>query len=140
MSGIVRVSDTASLAIHVMVRLGVAQNERLPASEIASQLRVPSTRLTKVLRRLMRRKLVKSICGARGGFYLSRKGKTATLLDIYECIEGPIEKNGCLFEEPLCNGSGCILSGLLKSITEQTKNYLSTTTLLQLSRIYKNRR
>jgi len=136
MSGILRISDAASLAMHTMVLLADLTELPLSAREIASKLHASAAHLSKVLQRLGKARLVRSVRGPKGGFLLARAADEITLLEVYEVIEGPLVSARCLLGNPVCAGAGCILGGLLESVNRQVREYLSGATLSELTRVY----
>jgi Rrf2 family protein len=101
----------------------------LSVSAMAEQLGVSENHLAKVMQRLHKVGLVTSKRGPKGGFTLGRPAGSIRLLDVYEGIDGPLQDRDCLLNEPLCEGTCCLLGGLLGSINEQVREQLSNTTL-----------
>jgi len=135
MANVLKVSEAASLALHAMVLLA-ARDEVVSTGEIASTLRVSVAHLSKVLQRLARVGLVRSIRGPKGGFILGKASEEITLLDVYEAIEGPLVPSNCLLNTPVCSGERCILGGLLETVNEQVREYLAGTRLSELDNVY----
>lgn len=104
--------------------------------EIASDLKVSEAHLSKVLQRLTRVGLVKSIRGPRGGFRLLQSHNEITLLDVYEAIEGRLQSTNCLLNTRSCNGERCILGILLESVNRQIRDYLAGTRLSELTNVF----
>lgn len=136
MSGALRISEAASLAMHTAAFL--AENAERPVStrEISAALRVSEAHLAKVMQRLAKVGLVRSYRGPAGGFELSKECSEITLLDVYEAIEGPLRHGHCLFESPVCRGEICILGGLIETVNGQVRDYLAGTRLSELTDIY----
>jgi ferredoxin len=59
-----------------------------------------------------------------------------TLLEVYEAIEGPLQRPGCLLGRKVCTGSNCILGNLVVSVDQQVRKYLSKTHLTDLAKVY----
>ena len=126
MSAMLNISEAASLALHSAVLLAAIPDRLVTTKEIASKLRVSETHLSKVLQRLARIGLVKSMRGPKGGFTLGKPAGEITLLDVYESIEGPFVLGGCLFDVPIWgDGKSCILGGLLGRVDEEVREYLA---------------
>ncbi len=128
MSTMLRISEAASLALHSMVVLAADPDELIKTRELASRLHVSEAHLSKVLQRLAKSGLVRSIRGPRGGFMLGKPPDEISLLDVYESIDGRLVPSGCLFNAPIWDGGKCILGGLLE-VVEQTREYLAKTKL-----------
>ena len=138
MSNILKISEAASLALHTMTLLAARSDSLFPTGEVASTLQVSEAHLSKVLQRLARVGLVKSIRGPKGGFKLSRDGHTITLLEVYEAIEGPLRLGACLMGAPICSGN-CILGGLVGTINKEVHEYLAKPKLSELKNVYGRR-
>jgi len=74
--------------------------------EIASQMMVPKSFLSKILQKLVKVGVVKSFRGVKGGFQLDRDPNDITLLDVIEAIEGTIVLNACALDSAVCAFSG----------------------------------
>ena len=97
MSKVVTLSEAASLAIHAMVIIGRSGNT-INAQLMAQRMHSSRNHLAKVMQRLVKGGFVKSARGPSGGFVLNKSANEISLLDIYECIEGPIELLNALWE------------------------------------------
>jgi Rrf2 family protein len=133
---VLKISEAASMALHTMVVLAENPSRLVSTREIASTLQVSEAHLSKVLQRLARAGLVKSIRGPKGGFRLGKPSDQITLVDVYEVIEGPLKSNNCLFAKPICRSEPCILGGLLEGVSHQIRDYLTETKLSRLINAY----
>ena len=133
MTRLVNISEAASLALHGMVLLAGGGQRRFTNQEMASRLNASGHHLAKVMQRLVKVGLVDSVCGPQGGFLLGRPAEQITLLRIYEAVEGPLEAEGCLLPDAICQGGVCVLGEVLQSIQEQLRDYLDKTTLDELA-------
>ena len=136
MANLLKVSEAASLALHSMVLIAEKSPKLISARAMAERLNVSEAHLSKVLQRLGRDGLVRSIRGPGGGFTLLKKPEEVTLLDIYESIEGPLEASSCLFSKPVCGNKGWILGGLLDKVDTEVRSYLSGKKLSDLAGVY----
>ncbi|MCX7805162.1 MAG: Rrf2 family transcriptional regulator [Planctomycetota bacterium] len=119
MGDILKISEAAALALHAMTMLAEqGEGRHLSTKEMAAKLKASAAHLAKVLQRLEKAELVASIRGPKGGFVLGKDASEIRLLDIYEAIEGRISPTRCLFGEPVCSRSGCILGETIKSASE----------------------
>ena len=137
MSSVVKVSEAATLALHTMAFLAANPGERFSAKQIAGTHEVSEAHLSKVLQRLAKVGLLNSARGPKGGFVLARPAEEITLLDVYEAVDGPLCPTTCLLGTPICNGRGCIMGDVLKTVNEQTKTYLTETTVLDVAGTYR---
>ena len=136
MSHILKISEAASLALHAVVFLAAKPGRLVPTKEIASTLHLSEAHLSKVLQRLARAGLVRSIRGPKGGFTLGKPCDRISLLDVYEAIEGPFVSSNCLLDSPVCGGEQCILGGLLETANKLVEEYLAGTKLSELNHVY----
>jgi Rrf2 family protein len=83
-----RISQAASMGAHALALLAERRGERMTTAQIASQLDVSPHHLAKVLLRLSKAGFVNSTRGRHGGFALTRRGRSATLLEVIELIDG----------------------------------------------------
>ena len=132
MGRIVNVSEAAALGLHAMIYLANHGEERVSVAEIAESLDASANHMSKVLQRLARAGLVRSLRGPAGGFALARPADGITLLEVYEEIDGTLRSDACLFDLPACEGQSCVLGGVLASVTEQVRAYLAETSLAGL--------
>jgi Rrf2 family protein len=132
-SGVLKLSEAAVLALHAMAAL--AGNGKRPATtrEIAESLKASEAHLSKVLQRLHKAGLVQSARGRQGGYTLGKPAGRISLLEVYEAIEGKVVVANCLFGRPVCNRKKCILGGVLCSVDGKIKKYLSSTRLSEFT-------
>ena len=136
MSHLMKISEAASLALHVMAFLAGRPLRMVTAKEAAARLRVSEAHLAKVLQRLAKAGLVRSTRGQKGGFTLKKPAREIPLLEIYETIEGRLEETSCLVGVPICLGEECVLGGLLKKVDDEARAYLTRTRLSDLERVF----
>lgn len=127
-----RISEAASLALHAMALLASGPDQPRAIRDLAQRLGVSDHHLSKVMQRLNRAGLVTGRRGPRGGFLLAGPGRATTLLEVYEAVEGPLAKQGCLLGRPACSGP-CALGGLLRRLGDDVRAYLARTTLGDLA-------
>lgn len=130
-----KISEAASIAIHSMVFLAKNPDKQVSVKELGSILSASEAHLSKVLQRLAKNGLVRSIKGPKGGFVLGQKGGEVTLLNIYEAIDGPLPSKNCLFEIPVCGGENCLLGDLLKKVNRDVRDYFSSKRISELTNV-----
>lgn len=136
MNTALRISEAASFAFHTMAVLTAEPDRRHSTKELAKILCVSEAHLAKVMQRLAKQGLVKSVRGPGGGFRLGVNENDITLLEIFEAIEGPFQPSNCLLGGVLCGGRKCIFGELLKTVNEKVLTYLSETRLGELADVY----
>ena len=136
MSGLIKISEAASMAIHALMILAGTPDKYLTTHEIAEFLKVSENHLSKVMMSLRRARLVKSVRGPGGGSSLARPCEEITLREIYEAMEGPMDSRGCLLNLPLCKGRRCKLGGFVQAAEKKFQEYLGKTRLCDLSHFF----
>ncbi len=131
MNKVVTLSEAASIAIHAMVLIAKAENQ-INVGQIADATGSSRNHLAKVMQRLVKEGFVKSTRGPAGGFALAKKASEITLLNIYECIEGPLEPAGCPLDRNICPFDKCLMSGVVNHATVQIKDHFKNNTLQDL--------
>lgn len=127
MTGMLKISEAANLAIHAVTYIASYNDHIVSTKEIASFHKVSEAHLSKVMQRLVKSGLLKSIRGPKGGFVIEKHYSKITLLDIYEIFEGPLQTTNCLFKTPVCGRETCIFGDLFHKLNTTVKSYLSST-------------
>lgn len=133
MQHMLRISEAASLALHTMSLLARHTDRRYSNQEIAELLQASEHSLAKVMQRLSRANLVNSLRGPSGGFQLGRAADQITVLEIYEAVDGPLGKPGCLLGKGPCISDDCLLGGLVCQVHDLIRTNFGGTTLAALS-------
>lgn len=85
----------------------------IPIKELADHLGLPFHFLAKILQKLRRDGILRSVKGASGGFGFARPIDEITLMDIVRAIDGPNFLEGCVLGFEKCSGeSPCSLHEL----------------------------
>lgn len=79
------------------------QNQKYRAKEIAEQIEVPEPFLAKILQVLSRSRIISSIKGPNGGFFIKRTDNDKTLWDVVVCIDGRESFRECFLGTPNCD-------------------------------------
>jgi Rrf2 family protein len=91
-----RLSKKADYALMAMKHLALRGDRgSSSAREIASQYDIPIELLAKVLQRLVRRGLLASHQGTRGGYQLVRMPSQISVADVIQAIDGPVAVTAC---------------------------------------------
>ena len=110
-------------------------NKKVGISAISEAIDSPQAFTAKVLQQLTKHKIVQSIKGPFGGFFIEEKNlKLIVLSDIVEVLDGDDIYTGCGLGLQQCNDKEpCPLHFKFIQIRENLKKMLENTTLLELS-------
>ena len=91
-----RLSKKTDYALMAMKHLAVRGDRgSSSAREIAEQYDIPIELMAKVLQRLVRRGLLESHQGTRGGYQLARLPAEISIADVIQAIDGPVTVTAC---------------------------------------------
>jgi Rrf2 family protein len=121
-------SEAVSIAIHGMVIIARNGNG-INTVKIAEQTGLSKNHISKVLQRLVKNDLLKSVRGPLGGFILKKKPEEITLLNIFETIEGGLEATDCPFSYEICAFDKCLMGNVINKMTLEFRKYLKSQTL-----------
>lgn len=97
------ITRAADYALRAMVYISCLPEDAVVlGGKVAETQRIPPSFTAKILRRLVRAGLLRSVRGAHGGFSLNRPATRITLLDVVEAIEGPICLTPCAVDGKHC--------------------------------------
>ena len=113
MRNTLRISDAAAIALHAADYLYAPEKGPKPAAEIAGAIGVSYDHLSKVLQRLTRAGLVLPARGPKGGFSLSRAGKSGRIRDFIAAVDALPEPETCLLNRRVCGRKGCLFGNFL---------------------------
>lgn len=99
-----QLTRAADYAIRVMIHLAsLPPHQRVFLPTLAEATGAPGSFLSKVLQTLTRAGLVSSRRGQMGGFEILDRGRHASIREVAEAIDGPINLNVCLVDGESCN-------------------------------------
>ena len=98
-----QLTRAADYAVRVMIHLAkTPRSTRVSLPVLASATGAPESFLSKVLQSLTRARLVTSQRGPAGGFQMSAPGRKASMREVIEAIDGPMNLNVCLGDDQAC--------------------------------------
>jgi Rrf2 family protein len=104
------------------------------AREIAGQYGIPIELLAKVLQRLVRRGLLASHQGTRGGYQLARTPSDISVADVIQAIDGPVTVTACSTDEATCEQyAKCNVRDPLWRVREKILAALADCTIAELA-------
>ncbi len=130
-----RLSKKADYALIAMKHLALRGDRgSSSAREIAELYDIPIELMAKVLQRLVRRGLLVSQQGTRGGYQLARLPIQITVADVIQAIEGPVTVTACSTDDGQCEQfSKCNVRDPLWRVRERILNALDECTIAELA-------
>ena len=130
-----RLSKKADYALMAMKHLAVRRDRgSSSAREIAEQYDIPIELMAKVLQQLVRRGLLLSQQGTRGGYQLARVPGLISVADVIQAIEGPVTVTACSTHERPCDQfSKCNVRDPLFKVRERILTALGECTIAELA-------
>ena len=119
MFNILRITEGSVIGLHVTLLLAKSPDQPITTEAAAEKMKASAAHLSKVLQRLGKAGIIRSVRGPKGGYILNRSLSEIRLRDILEVMEGPIRLSNCLRAAPNCGTDGCMLGDLLKSVHSQ---------------------
>ena len=92
-------------AVRCVLYLARASDSVSVVDDIAREMEIPKSFLAKILQKLAKAGIVKSIRGVKGGFRLSQKPERLNLLQIIETTQGQLSLNVCVVDKKSCSRS-----------------------------------
>jgi Rrf2 family protein len=130
-----RLSKKADYALMAMRHLALRGDRgSSSAREIAEQYGIPIELMAKVLQRLVRRGLLASHQGTRGGYQLARVPARISVADVIQAIDGPVTVTACVTDEGACDQfSKCSVRDPLWRVRERIVAALDECTIAELA-------
>ena len=133
-----RLSKKADYALIAMKHLALRGDCQTAGSssarEIAELYDIPIELMAKVLQRLVRRGLLGSHQGTRGGYQLARPPTHISVADVIQAIDGPVTVTACSTEEGQCEQfAKCNVRDPLWRVRERILAALGECTIAELA-------
>lgn len=114
-----RLTRFTDVALRVLMRLAVAENEGPPTTrEVAATMEVPYSHVAKVVARLQHLGLVEARRGRGGGLTLAAGARSASVGELVRELEDPGDVVDCEGTTPCPLRSACRLRAALREATE----------------------
>ncbi len=98
-----QVTKTLDYAVRSLTYIGHEPIVKHSMKEISEHQHIPLNYLAKIMRRLVKKGIVKSMVGPDGGYTLRKSPGDISLRDIYEAIEGEIRIVDCMDGNGICH-------------------------------------
>ncbi|HMW38563.1 MAG: Rrf2 family transcriptional regulator [Saprospiraceae bacterium] len=98
-------SKTCEYAIRAMIFVAQKSTDetRVGIKEIASGTQAPEHFIAKIMQELSRKKIVKSIKGPNGGFFMTKEDLSQSIADIVKAIDGESIYSDCVLGLKACS-------------------------------------
>src|SRR5437588_4738980 len=128
-------ADYALMAMkHLALRGDRSSHVTASAREIAELYDIPIELMAKVLQRLVRRGLLASQQGTRGGYQLAQTPTLISVADVIQAIDGPVTVTACSTEEGQCEQfAKCNVRDPLWRVRERILAALGECTIAELA-------
>ena len=100
---IMQVTKTLDYAVRSLTYMGYDPVVKHSMKEISENQHIPLNYLAKIMRRLVKKGIVRSMVGPDGGYTLRKAPGDISLRDIYEAIEGEIRIVDCMSGNGICH-------------------------------------
>ena len=133
-----RLSKKADYALIAMKHLALRGDRSVQTSssarEIAELYGIPVELMAKILQRLVRRGLLASQQGTRGGYQLGRSPSQISVADVIQAIDGPVTVTACSTDDGQCEQfSKCNVRDPLWKVRERIVQALGECTIAELA-------
>jgi Rrf2 family protein len=124
MSSFIHISEASTIALHSLALIARSK-DKLNANRIAEITLFSRNHLSKVLHILVKHNYLSSLRGPNGGFALKQDPDKISLMEVYELMEGELDRfqcavscDDCYFEECLFGNHPHRFSGEFKAYLE----------------------
>jgi len=94
---VIKISRLSDYAVVILTSLAEQEGGALlTANALSERTRLPEPTVAKVLKRLAKGDLIKSIRGASGGYKLTQSPSRINVADITQAMEGPVSLTACV--------------------------------------------
>ena len=129
-----RISKMTDYATVLLARLAAAPERQLTAAQLSGQTHLAAPTVSKVLKQLHRRGLVRSTLGLRGGYRLARPAAEITAAQILDALEGPMALIECASHSHQCSiESTCGVGRAWQRVNLAIHRSLQEITLVELA-------
>lgn len=123
-NSVIHFSDAALIAVHALASLAKAGDSLVQTQVLAGAIGASEHHLAKVMQRLVRSRLVRSVKGPSGGFALARPAAEISFKEAIEAVDGRLEENFCPFSTDHCRPEFCIFGHEIADHSRQLIAYL----------------
>ncbi|MCB2204772.1 Rrf2 family transcriptional regulator [bacterium] len=129
-------SKTAQYSIQSMLFIAANNSEQnILVRDVAKELGLPSSFLSKILQTLSRYGFLNSVKGPKGGFSLSEKGAASSIAELVAVVDGPMNFDMCLAGfSPCSEENACPFHSEWKRIREEIRELVNSKSIFELAK------
>lgn len=129
-------SKTAQYSIQSMLFIAANNSDQnILVRDVAKELGLPSSFLSKILQTLSRYGFLNSVKGPKGGFSLSEKGATSSIAELVAVVDGPMNFDMCLAGfSPCSEENACPFHVEWKRIREEIREVVNSRNIFELAK------
>ncbi len=132
MNTIVHLSDAALISVHALAGLAAQPKRLVQGKDLAASIGASENHLAKVMQRLVRTGLARSVKGPNGGFALAKAAESISFKEAIEAVDGPLSGDFCPFRTDHCSPSNCIFGKELSRHANQLVEHLASRTIADI--------
>lgn len=129
-----KLTKKADYGLIALRHLASAPGATASAKDIADAYRLPVPLLAKVLQKLTKSGILRSLPGTNGGYKLARDARRISALEVIRAIDGPVILTHCFTEHGTCDQSeNCTVREPLRKVHEAILELLGNFTITDLA-------
>lgn len=129
-------TNQSKYAVRAVLYLAVYtdKTKKMGSKEVAEMIKVPAPFLAKILQKLVKKDIISSTKGPRGGFYLTEKNQLCSMLDIVAVIEGVEILSDCFLGLPRCGDENpCAIHHIVSPFKDSMIKEMGDKTIAQFA-------
>ena len=111
-----------------------AKDKPVPAKSISNQFLIPEELLAKILQRLVKLDILKSVQGPHGGYKIKSSTKNINLINFIELLEGPVGIVDCTVDKDCSLLDYCNIRKPIRLINNNIRSVLEKTALSDITK------
>ncbi len=129
-----KISTKGRYGLRILIDLATHdQSKPRLVRDIAESQQISEKYISRLIIDLRRARLVRSVRGMKGGFFLARSPKEITLLDILETMEGTISIVDCVMAPEKCSRvANCTARGIWQRLNEGIREQMRSVTFEEI--------
>jgi Rrf2 family protein len=129
---LIHLSDAALIAVHALAGLAARPGQLVQVKDLAAEIGASEHHLSKVMQRLARSSLVRSVKGPTGGFALAMKPGDISFKLAIEAVDGPMGGDFCPYRTERCDSHNCIFGPEIRRHANELLAYMGQRTIADI--------